>query len=72
MLNPFPFPFPFQQLDVYVFARELARSVHAAGIGDRELRDHGGQDAQGATHGEARALAAPSRRRHPITCGMST
>jgi four helix bundle protein len=30
---------PFQRLDVYVAARELARLVHVAKIGDAELRD---------------------------------
>ncbi len=31
--------FPFQTLDVYVAAKELARRVHLAKIGDAELRD---------------------------------
>jgi four helix bundle protein len=30
---------PFQQLDAYVVAKEIARRVHTAKIGDRELRD---------------------------------
>src|SRR5262245_45005640 len=30
---------PFQRLDAYVVAKELARQVHAAKIGDRELRE---------------------------------
>jgi four helix bundle protein len=31
--------FPFQTLDAYVVAKELARVVHSARIGDRELRE---------------------------------
>ncbi len=31
--------FPFQDLDVYIAAKELARRVHLAKIGDAELRD---------------------------------
>jgi four helix bundle protein len=30
---------PFQRLDVYIAAKELARRVHAARIGDNELRE---------------------------------
>jgi len=30
---------PFQRLDVYVAAKELARRVHLARLGDAELRD---------------------------------
>src|SRR5688572_18420041 len=30
---------PFQRLDAYAVAKELARTVHAAKIGDTELRD---------------------------------
>ncbi len=31
--------FPFQKLDAYAAAKELARAVHLAQIGDAELRD---------------------------------
>ena len=30
---------PFQRLDAYVVAKELAQRVHAAKIGDKELRE---------------------------------
>jgi four helix bundle protein len=30
---------PFQRLDAYVVAKEIAQRVHAAKIGDRELRE---------------------------------
>ena len=63
MLNPFP----FQQLDVYVLARELARAVHAAGIGDPELRDQATRAAKSAFLNIAEGLPDTSvavRRRH--------
>src|SRR5688572_16930745 len=37
---------PFQRLDIYVAAKELARTVHSAKIGDAELRDQASRAAK--------------------------
>ncbi len=39
---------PFQRLDVYVAAKELARRIHQARIGDAELRDQATRAAKSA------------------------
>src|SRR5579862_5728167 len=39
---------PFQRLDVYCVAKELARRVHLAKIGDAELRDQATRAAKSA------------------------
>ena len=60
-------PFPFQQLDVYVQARELARAVHQAGIGDAELRDQATRAAKSTFLNVAEGLPDTNlgvRRRH--------
>ncbi len=39
---------PFQRLDVYLAAKELARRVHLARLGDAELRDQATRAAKSA------------------------
>jgi four helix bundle protein len=59
--------FAFQRLDVYVAARELAVVVHAAQIGDAELRDQATRAVKSVFLNVAEGLpaqAAGVRRRH--------
>ena len=58
---------PFQKLDVYEVARELARTVHEAGIRDAELRDQATRASKSAFLGLCEGLPSDSagvRRRH--------
>jgi four helix bundle protein len=58
---------PFQRLDAYKVAKELARRVHEAHIGDAELRDQATRAAKSAFLGLCEGLpsdAASIRRRH--------
>ena len=57
--------FPFQRLDVYVAARDLAASVHSAGIADAELRDQATRAAKSAFLALAEGLPheSPGQRR---------
>ena len=58
---------PFQCLDVYVAARELAALVHAAWIGDAELRDQATRAAKSVFLNLCEGLqsdSGPMRRKH--------
>jgi len=58
---------PFQRLDAYKVAKELARRVHEARIGDTELRDQATRAAKSAFLGLCEGLPSDAtgiRRRH--------
>jgi four helix bundle protein len=58
---------PFQRLDAYKVAKELARRVHEARIGDSELRDQATRASKSAFLGLCEGLpsdASGIRRRH--------
>ncbi len=65
--QPMIAPPPVQKLDVYVQARELARAVHEAAIGDAELRDRATRAAKSTLLNLAEGLPDTNigvRRRH--------
>jgi len=58
---------PFQRLDAYKVAKELARRVHEARIGDSELRDQATRASKSAFLGLCEGLPSDApgiRRRH--------